>query len=103
VTTILGNAGVLTELDQALLAAYCQATVEHRLATEMLERDGRVIADEAHGGRLQAHPANQLQRTAWKAIESFGKLLGLDPASRGRMAESSSVPTVEGVIRRERV
>ena len=103
VAKLLGAAGLLSDLDQAVLAAYCQATVEHRLATGTLEREGRVITDDAHGGRLQAHPANQLQRSAWAAIEKFAKILGLDPASRGRMAAiAGPVKTTAPVERRKR-
>lgn len=103
----LAPAGMLTQADLGVLAGYCQAWAEFRLATELLESEGRTVlsggvpVEQAGedgttrtvvvGATVKPHPAVAQQRSAWVAMQRFGALLGLDPSSRSRL----SVPPAE--------
>lgn len=78
----LERLGLLTVVDGAALACYCQAWAEFRQATMALKKDGRYIQC---GTQQQPHPAVAQQRTAWKAIREFSSLFGLDPSARSRL------------------
>jgi P27 family predicted phage terminase small subunit len=56
------------------LAAYCQAWAEFEIATRTLHKKGRQV--ESANGVLKPHPAVAQQRSAWKAIIDFRRLLG---------------------------
>lgn len=79
----LDRLGLVTLVDRGVLAAWCQAWAEFRIATEILHEEGRTI----HGGKagIKMHPAVTMQRSAWKAMQAFAALFGLDPSSRSRL------------------
>jgi P27 family predicted phage terminase small subunit len=79
----LDRLGLLTLLDGEVLAVYCQAWAEYRLATETLAKEGRVITGA--NGSKKPHPCVAQQRTAARALKDFAALLGLDPLSRTRL------------------
>jgi P27 family predicted phage terminase small subunit len=79
----LDRLGLLTLVDSGALAAYCQSWDEFRLATKTLNKEGRTCT--AGNGGLKSHPAVVQQRTAWKGIQAFAALFGLDPSSRVRL------------------
>lgn len=79
----LDRLGLLTLVDRGALAAYCQAWAEFRLATETMDAEGRTTI--AGSGGLKPHPAVSMQRSAWRAIQQFAALFGLDPSSRCRL------------------
>jgi P27 family predicted phage terminase small subunit len=86
--------GILTELDRMTLAGYCQAVAEFRLATEAIQRDGRVIPSEGKvvqqpdgkwetlGAKMIPHPAIAQQARTLRLIQSFAALFGLHPSAR---------------------
>src|SRR5262245_55438149 len=80
----LDRLGLLTVVDGNALAAYGQAWAELRQATETLKEEGRYTTNAA-GTRI-SHPAVAQQRSAWKAIQMFAALFGLDPSSRSRLS-----------------
>lgn len=80
----LDRLGLLTVVDRPALTALCQAWAEFRLATETLAKEGRTTVSPV-SGVVHSHPAVQQQRTAWKAIQNFSSLFGLDPSSRTRI------------------
>lgn len=90
---------VVTMADRDALGAYCEAVVQHRVASEMLARDGLVIAG-SHGG-LVSHPAQKIQREAANQIRAFGTEFGLTPSARTRIkvGASSSVAPETGAGR----
>jgi len=85
--------GLLSSIDLAALAAYCQAFAELEQATRTIEKEGRVCkwpiydpkTNEHVGDRLKAHPAVQQQRDAMQRIKGFLAEFGLSPASRSRV------------------
>jgi P27 family predicted phage terminase small subunit len=110
----LTNLGLLTRIDLAALAAYCQAYAELEEATRTLDKEGRVcvwpvlatqdvfeeVANETTGKtetrlkvakgqkigeKLKSHPAVQQQRDAARLVKQFISEFGLTPASRTRV------------------
>ncbi len=73
----LERLGLLTKVDRACLAGYCQAWSEFKAATELIQKEGRVVS-----GPIRPHPAVAMQRSAWSAIQQFATRFGLDPADR---------------------
>src|SRR5581483_7260694 len=70
--------GLLSVLDRAALAAYCQAYAELVEATALLNREGRVLeapvfskAGELTGHVRKPHPAVRLQRDAFGRVKQF--------------------------------
>ena len=72
--------GLLTKVDVAALAAYCEAVSIFRTATEAIKESG--ITTEAGNGTTIPHPAVQIQRSAMKVVREFAIEFGLSPASR---------------------
>jgi P27 family predicted phage terminase small subunit len=88
----LERLGLMTVVDLAALAAYCQAVAEMEIATDTLDREGRVcswpIFDKDGvrvGEKLRSHPAVQQQRDAARLVKQFIGEFGLTPASRTRV------------------
>lgn len=84
--------GLLTRIDLAALAAYCQSYAELEEATRTLDKEGRVcvwpILDKQGakiGEKLKSHPAVQQQRDAARLVKQFISEFGLTPASRTRV------------------
>ncbi len=88
----LRRLGLLTLVDRAALAAYCQAYAELASLTQLLDEEGRVLdvdvfdkAGAVTGSKKQAHPAARLQRDAFGRVKQFVTEFGLTPASRTRV------------------
>lgn len=88
----LTRLGLMTTVDLAALAAYCQAYAELEEATRTLDREGRVcvwpVTDKNGnkiGEKLKGHPAVQQQRDAARLVKQFISEFGLTPASRTRV------------------
>lgn len=79
----LERLGLLTMVDQAALAAYCQAWAEFKGATDQLRSEGRVYYTEE--GEPKPHPAVARQKAAWAAIRGFAAEFGLSPSARTRV------------------
>ena len=92
VTKELHRIGVLTQIDRAIAAAYCQAWADFVWAVAELSENGRIIT----GGKndyVMPHPAVAIKRQAGKELQEFGNLLGLNPSARSRL---HVVPTNDG-------
>lgn len=88
----LRRLGLLTLVDRTALAAYCQAHAELRLATETVDKEGRVIEEpivdkegDVVGHKLKPHPAVKMQRDAMQRIKQFIAEFGLSPSARARV------------------
>lgn len=84
--------GLLTLVDRAALAAYCQAWAELVDCTKVLQEEGRVVtepvlnkAGEHIGDQVRAHPIVRMQRDAFARFKAFLAEFGLSPASRSRV------------------
>lgn len=97
ITPELRRMRLLTIVDRAALAAYCQAYAELEEATEILNREGRIILvpithrdkrtgeESIVGEKRIAHPANKLQRDGFTRVKQFLAEFGLTPASRAKL------------------
>jgi P27 family predicted phage terminase small subunit len=76
----LERLGLLTVIDQAVLAAACETWADVAWATREIRRCGRVVT--APNGTVMAHPAVAIQRGAMKELRAFATEFGLTPSSR---------------------
>lgn len=79
----LERLGLLTSVDRAALAGYCQAWARYRQAEEMLDAEG-FASTNANGNVLQ-HPAVSISRNMLQQVRAFAAEFGLTPSSRGRI------------------
>ncbi len=80
VTKLLGDAGVLTELDRTVLALYCSAVDDFLTCRAIIDREGGVAKSDKGG--LYQHPAFGMMTNAWSRALKAGAELGLSPSSR---------------------
>lgn len=96
----LEAAGLLSRVDRAALAVYCQTWAEYTEATKILKEDGTIIeepiqsaAGEIIGHKKKPHPAVKLQRDASTRIRQFMSEFGFSPGTRGRVGSGQSGST----------
>lgn len=74
---------ILTEIDTAALAAYCQAYADHQWAAKRLQKLGKVYQTKT--GFYRPRPEVAMQRDAAVRMKAFLVEFGLTPASRSRV------------------
>jgi P27 family predicted phage terminase small subunit len=89
----LEAAGLLSLVDRAALAAYCQAWAELQETTKIIEAEGRIYkepiqsaAGKIVGHKLKAHPVVRLQRDAFNRVRQYVLEFGFTPAARARIS-----------------
>jgi len=88
---ILQAIGLMTELDRATLAGYCQAYSEWARATiEVSSKRGPVWADEK--GIPHLNPWLRVAKEAFERMMKNAVLLGLSPSSRASLKVSKPKP-----------
>jgi P27 family predicted phage terminase small subunit len=80
----LERLGLLTVVDGAALAAYCQAYSRWKQAEEIIKREGMTFTTET--GYLMPHPAVKIAEKSMQLIKAFCAEFGLTPSSRCRMS-----------------
>jgi P27 family predicted phage terminase small subunit len=75
--------GLLSRIDRAAFAAYCEAWADFRWAVVTIKAEGRVIESGNH--TRMPHVAMTIKRGAMKAIREFASEFGFTPASRMRV------------------
>jgi len=79
----LAELGVLTEVDEAVLAGFCSAYDEAvRLERDIAEHG---ISVETQSGYRAQRPEVAARRAAWERVRAFGAELGIGAASRTRV------------------
>lgn len=90
VTPELERLGLLTIVDMAALAGYCESWANFKIATDALNAIGKTrksrIAYMTDKGNLVVRPELQAQRAALQEIRAFCAEFGLTPSARGRLA-----------------
>lgn len=93
----LEAAGLLSRVDRAALAVYCQTWAEYTEATKILKKDGPIIEEPIQsasgaiiGHKKKPHPAVKLQRDASTRIRQFMTEFGFSPGSRSRVGSGQS-------------
>ena len=92
---LMNQMGVLTEVDMAAFAAYCQSYARWKEAEEFITQHGTMI--RTPNGYLQQVPQVSIAQTNLKIMLKFWEQFGLTPSARSRIVggEGSSDPTDE--------
>jgi len=76
--------GLLTIVDRAALAAYCQAWARWRLCEAVISAEGATVP--GHRGVMRKHPLLPACHAYLQLMRAFAAELGLSPSSRGRLS-----------------
>ena len=76
--------GLLTQIDRAALAAYCEAWADFERAAEQTRN--RPLTVVAGNGTEVQHPALVIKRAAMEKIRQFAAEFGFTPSARGRVS-----------------
>lgn len=79
----LEHLGILTEIDMAAFAGYCQAYARWKEAEEYISENGAVI--QTPSGYCQQIPQVSIAQTYLKIMNRFCEQFGLTPSSRCRI------------------
>ena len=89
----LEQLGLLTELDRAAFAAYCQAYARWKEAEEFITKHGSMI--RTPNGYLQQVPQVSIAQTNQKLMLKYCAEFGLTPSSRSRIIASDGKSDTE--------
>lgn len=92
---VLEQLGLLTEMDMAAFAGYCQAYARWKEAEEFLTQHGSMV--RTPNGYLQQVPQVSIAQTNMKIMLKFCEQFGLTPSARSRIVggEGASDPADE--------
>ncbi len=79
----LARMGLLTRVDVAALAAYCQTYARWCECEAIITRDGLTLSDAS--GKITLHPAARHAEQLSKQIRALAVEFGFTPSSRGRI------------------
>ena len=79
--------GVLSEVDMAAFAGYCQAYARWKEAEEFITQHGTIV--KTPSGYWQQVPQVSIAQTYLKIMERFASEFGLTPSSRSRIVADS--------------
>jgi len=85
----LEELGVLTQVDAAAFAGYCQAYARWKEAEEFLSKHGTIF--KTPSGYIQQVPQVSIAQTYLKIMRDFCSEFGLTPSSRSRIAVDNAV------------
>ena len=80
IVPLLERLGLLSQLDRAALASYCEAWSDFIRATRKVEREGLTIVTS--NGNVIQNPALGVKNQAREAIRKLASEFGLSPAAR---------------------
>ena len=83
----LADIDLLTSVDMAVLAAYCQSYSRWMQAEKILETEGLtyVYTNKKGEENVIARPEVRISQESLKLMRAYGSELGLSPSSRGRI------------------
>jgi P27 family predicted phage terminase small subunit len=84
----LERQGLITLVDVAALAGYCQCMSRWQAAEKLIQAEGLTI-EGSHGGTVE-NPAVKIARESMQLMRQFASEFGLTPASRSRVIVSGS-------------
>ena len=87
VSKVLHQAGLLTFVDRAVLAMYCQAWDRWVRAEKALDLDA--LVEETDKGYKYVNPMVGVARGAAEDVKKYGALLGMNPSVRSRLVVSA--------------
>ena len=80
----LEDLGILTIVDRAALAAYCQAWARAVAAEKVIAKDGETFTTP--NGYIQQRPEVSIAQKQWQLVAKFAAEFGLTPSSRSRIS-----------------
>ena len=83
----LEDLGILTEIDMAAFAGYCQAYARWKEAEEFITQHGSIV--KTPSGYWQQVPQVSIAQTYLKIMNKFAEQFGLTPSSRSRIIASN--------------
>lgn len=86
---VLEQMGLLTEMDMAAFAGYCQAYARWKEAEEFLTQHGSMV--RTPNGYLQQVPQVSIAQTNMKIMLKFCEQFGLTPSARSRIVGGENV------------
>ena len=87
---ILEQMGLLTEMDMAAFAGYCQAYARWKEAEEFITQHGTMV--RTPNGYLQQVPQVSIAQTNQKIMLKFCEQFGLTPSARSRIVGGDGAP-----------
>ena len=87
---LMNQMGVLTEVDMAAFAGYCQAYARWKEAEEFITQHGTIV--KTPSGYWQQVPQVSIAQTYLKIMNKFAEQFGLTPSSRSRIIASDGGP-----------
>lgn len=81
--------GILTDVDMAAFAGYCQAYARWKEAEEFITQHGTIVRTPS--GYWQQVPQVSIAQTYLKVMSKFAEQFGLTPAARSRIVANNSV------------
>lgn len=90
---ILEQMGLLTDMDMAAFAGYCQAYARWKEAEEFLTQHGSIV--RTPNGYLQQVPQVTIAQTNLKIVLRFCEQFGLTPSARSRIAADNAAADPE--------
>ena len=84
---LMNQMGVLTEVDMAAFAGYCQAYARWKAAEEFISKHGAIV--KTPSGYWQQVPQVSIAQQYLKQMSKFCEQFGLTPASRSRIVSDS--------------
>ncbi|MBC7981964.1 phage terminase small subunit P27 family [Candidatus Parcubacteria bacterium] len=85
----LEHLGILTEIDMAAYAGYCQAYARWKEAEEFITKHGLIV--KTPSGYWQQVPQVSIAQTYLKIMNKFCEQFGLTPSSRSRINTDKAV------------
>ncbi|WP_206812147.1 phage terminase small subunit P27 family [Paradesulfitobacterium ferrireducens] len=83
----LEELGILTEVDMAAFAGYCQAYARWKEAEEFISKHGTIV--KTPSGYWQQVPQVSIAQTYLKIMHKFCEQFGLTPSARSRIVADS--------------
>jgi len=83
----LEHLGILTEIDMAAFAGYCQAYARWKEAEEFITQHGTIV--KTPSGYWQQVPQVSIAQTYLKIMNKFCEQFGLTPSARSRISTDS--------------
>lgn len=80
--------GILTEIDMAAFAGYCQAYARWKAAEEFISKHGSIV--KTPSGYWQQVPQVSIAQQYMKAMQKFAEQFGLTPAARSRIVADNT-------------
>lgn len=90
---VLEQIGVLTQVDGAAFAGYCQAYARWKEAEEFLTKHGTIF--KTPSGYIQQVPQVSIAQTYLKIMKDFCSEFGLTPSARTRIKASTETGKID--------